>query len=67
MHLSDRVHAVIASLGGAHPSAEEFVKQNAAVITQLCQEGWLLRFLEVTCREHVSGSSVVDTIRFHMI
>lgn len=67
MHLRYRVHAVIASLGGAHPSAEEFMKRNAPVITQLCQEGWLLRFLEVTCREHVPGNSIVDTIRFHMI
>ena len=46
-----------------YPHQELFVKKNSARLIELCQDGWMLRLVEVSCKEQ----GVVELIRDLML
>lgn len=53
--LTCRVDMVISSLSGEYPVIDAFLRENSARLVELCQSGWMLRLIEVSCKEQSMG------------
>ncbi len=62
--LTCRVDMVISSLSGEYPVIDAFLRENSARLVELCQSGWMLRLIEVSCKEQSMGKSIVNVIHF---
>ena len=57
-----RVDMVVSSLNGENPVIDAFLRENSIRLVELCQSGWMLRLIEVSCKEQFMGKSIVNVI-----
>ena len=65
-HLIRSVDTVVTYLNGEYPAIEAYLKVNSTRLIELCQSGWMLRLIEVSCKEQSMGRSIVDIIHFQL-
>ena len=49
-----------------YPHQELFVKKNSARLIELCQDGWMLRLVEVSCKEQGAVELIRDLMLQNM-
>ena len=62
-----RAELVISTLGGTQPHMDAFIKNNSFRLMQLCQDGWMLRLVEVSCKEQGTAGLMRDLMLKHRL
>ena len=54
------------ALGGMYPHQEAFIMKNSTRLIELCQDGWMLRLVEVSCKEQGAVELIRDLMLQNM-